>query len=110
MSRQPDSRPCRICGLAPEIRLSSEHGRFCLFYGVRIAPEEAGEADSPIRRRCLQDGNHFVWPLCGLTAQQLLEWKRQHADWHLDRLGLKVAIISGTVSGLVTVIGLLLGR
>ncbi|RME42251.1 MAG: hypothetical protein D6791_18230, partial [Chloroflexi bacterium] len=94
----------------PEIRLSREHGRFCLFYGVRIAPEEADDARSPIRRRCLQDGNHFVWPLRGMTSQQLLEWKQRHADWHLDRMGVKVAMLSGLVSAQVTALGLLLGR
>lgn len=103
-------RPCRICGLAPNIRLSEEHGQYCLYYGVRITPEEAGNPQSILRRRCIEDGNLFVWPLRGLTPIQLLDWRRQQADWRLKRLSLKSAMIIGGISVLLTLAGLLIAN
>lgn len=89
---RPDTRPCAACGLAPRIRLNRNLGRYCLYYGVRIPSDETREM-TVLRRHCMRDGNHFVWPVEGYTAKELLAWKMTHADWHLKRTAIKVVII-----------------
>jgi len=108
--RSNDTRPCRICGLAPQIRISAEHGQFCLYYGVRLANDETRDRDNALRQRCIKDGNHFTWPVKGMTAGQLLEWRRQHMDWHLRRVSLKWAMFVGAVSIGLTVLGMILAN
>ena len=93
----PDSRPCAACGLAPKIRLNNNLGQYCLYYGTRIPKDEAREMSS-LRKHCKEDGNHFVWPVQGYSAKDLLAWKMTMADWRLKRMFLKVAIIVALAS------------
>ena len=104
-----DTRPCAICGLAPKIRLGKgQYGQYCLFYGARIAPEESQNATVGLRKHCIEDGNHFTWPLRGYTAKDLLAWRINHQDWYLRRTAIKVGAIVAIVSVALTALGVVL--
>lgn len=100
----PDSRPCKLCGLAPRIRINNNLGRYCLYYGTRIPEDEAREITG-LRKICIEDGNHFVWPVQGYTAKDLLAWKMTMTDWRLKRTFLKVAIFVALLSLALTPFG-----
>ena len=93
----PDTRPCSACGLAPRIRLNNHLGRYCLYFGTRIPEDEARDLGG-LRKFCIEDGNHFVWPVHGYSAKELLAWRMTMADWRLKRTFLKVAIVVALAS------------
>lgn len=99
--------PCRICGLAPQIRISDEHGQFCLFYGVRVTQDEANDPLSPLRRRCIQDGNQFTWPVKDVSPLQLLEWRRMHSEWRLTTMSKRFGIWIGAATLVLMALSLL---
>ncbi len=100
MQYKPKTRPCSLCGLASTIDVdrNTEMGSVCVWYNTRITPDELDDPSAPLRTRCKQDGNHFVWkqqdvrPLDVLNARVLL------ADWYQNRMmsktGITVAVIS----------------
>ncbi|MGI9304640.1 MAG: hypothetical protein ACR2RB_18330 [Gammaproteobacteria bacterium] len=101
-----DTRPCSICGLGPKIRLGKgQYGQFCLYYGVRIAPEESQDVTFSLRAYCIKDGNHFTWPTRGYSAKDLLAWRINHTDWYLKRTAMKVAAVVAIVSVVLSVVG-----
>ncbi len=101
------TRPCSICGLSVPIPLrQGALGRVCLFYGIRIAPDEINDPSAPLRRHCVNDGNHFTWPARGISALELLDWRKDYLDWHIRRKSLRVAIVAGVVSAIVGLVGL----
>lgn len=78
--------PCRLCAFAiPIVATRQDHGRLCIWYGVRIPADELAEPISALRTKCLRDGNNFHWPLMGMTPERLLEWRMRLADWQLQR-------------------------
>lgn len=109
--QRPDTRACSVCGLAPLIRINQgDLGRFCLYYGVRIPPNELDASNRGIRVYCVRDGNHFVWPLVGIKPKELLEWRVQHIDRHLQRKALIWGIVIAVISLFMTAIGVWAGR
>jgi hypothetical protein len=88
-------------------------GRYCLFFQVRIPEDEESDGNSELRKACVKSGNHFTWPLDGLTAKDLLDYRFKHADWRLKRWALKVgmAVGVGTVAVplVLYLVGLILG-
>lgn len=46
-----------------------------------------------LRRHCMQDGHHFVWPVERYTAKELFAWTMTRADWHRKRTAIEVAIV-----------------
>ena len=99
--------PCAICGLAPQIRIRPEaKDRFCMFYGIRITADEANDPCSTLRQHCLQDGNHFTWPVQGFGPNDLLAWHRVHLDWHFKRKAIRITIYTGVASVLLGTLGL----
>lgn len=104
--RTGDKRPCAVCGLAPKIRLDGDYGRVCLFYGVRILPEEENDTNKGMRAYCMKDGNNFVWPVLGLNHKDLLDWSIHRNDWYLKRTALKVGAVVGVLGVVLTAIGI----
>ena len=104
-----DTRPCAVCGLAPKIKLkNADMGQFCLYYGVRIPVDEANQIQRGLRALCLQDGNHFTWPVLGYSAEKLLQWRMTHVDWHLKRSALKVGAFAGVISLIISGVALIM--
>lgn len=104
-----DNRPCAICGLAPKIRLSSDgnnYGRYCLYYGLRVPPEELNNVHEGLRLVCREDGNHFTWPVIGVTPKDLLDWRMDHMDRHFHRKVLVWGVLIGVATILVTALGI----
>jgi len=100
------TRPCGLCGLSVPIPIrGGALGRVCLFYGIRIAPDEINDPSAPLRRQCVVNGNHFTWPARGMSASELLAWRREHLDWAVGRRSLHVAIVTGIVTAAATLIG-----
>jgi len=100
-----DRRPCKICGLAPKIKVREGLGQYCLYYGIRIADDEASDTNNWVRKICLQDGNNFTWPVIGLKADELLEWRREHLDRHLRRKALIWGVAIGVASLVISMLG-----
>jgi hypothetical protein len=104
------TQPCAICGLAPQIPLANgSFGRVCLFYDTRISGDELSETSRGIRKACLDDGDHFAWPLRGVRPTELLAWRMTHNDWWLQRLNAKAASAGVAVTTLGAVLGFVLG-
>jgi len=102
-----DTRPCSACGMAAKIKLDQALGSYCLWYQVRISPDELSERKTPLRARCITDGNNFIWPLVGVKSVELVNYKRDHHDWYIKRTSLKVGMVIAVVSvvvGLVSVV------
>lgn len=102
-SAPSDSRPCAICALAGDIPLGEGHGRFCLYFGVRIAPDELGDTKASLRKHCLRAGNQFTWPVRGASAHEMLEWRMQHQDWRLRRSAERISAVVGVVGVVLTI-------
>lgn len=101
-----DSRPCAICGLAPQTRLSRGHGRWCLYYSMRVAADEEGDPNAPLRAHCRRDGNHFIFPLVGFTASDLLEYTIRHAEMRNKMRSKMYAAYGSVVAALAAVAAL----
>lgn len=109
--------PCRLCAFAVKIYASrnTDHGRQCIWYGVRLPAGELEQSTSEVRLHCLRDGNNFQWPLQGYTTEKVLDLRMKLTDWNLQRSPTSVqrlaSIISLVLSGIaigVTVVGLVL--
>jgi len=101
-----DSRPCAVCGLAPKIRLNTDSmGRYCLYYGVRIPPEDLNKVDEGLREYCRLDGNHFTWPVRNVDPKELLDWRIQHNDRHFNRKVLVWGVAIGVLTIVITALG-----
>lgn len=48
--------PCRLCALAVQIEAGADHGRWCLWYRIRLPSAELQGQLSEVRRHCLRDG------------------------------------------------------
>ncbi len=104
--------PCRLCAFAVPIYASREHnhGRQCIWYGVRLPADELEQPSSDVRRHCLRDGNNFQWPLKGFTSEKVLALRMKLTDWNLQRSSTAVqrlaSIISLVLSGVAIVVSI----
>jgi hypothetical protein len=102
--------PCRLCAFAVPIYASREHnhGRQCIWYGVRLPADELEQPSSDVRQHCVRDGNNFQWPLKGFTSEKVLELRMKLTDWNLQRSSTVVqrlsSIISLVLSGIAIVV------
>lgn len=91
--------PCRLCAFAIRITATrQDHGRWCIWYGVRVPADELDRSTSALRMQCLRDGNNFQWPLAGLSSERLLEWRMRLSDWQLQRSTMATQKIAAVVS------------
>ncbi len=109
--------PCRLCAFAVTITAShsTDHGKLCIWYGVRLPADELKQPRSDVRSHCMRDGNNFQWPIRGYSTKQLLEQRMKLTDWYLQRSSTSTqrlaSIISLALSGIaigVTVVSLFL--
>jgi len=106
MLKKNSTRPCNLCGLAPEITAREGLGVYCLYFGMRIPQDEAEDPRSAFRQSCVANGNHFVWPVKGVNPAELHEWKIAHEDWYLNRKAVKAGMIVGLISLVASAIGI----
>lgn len=92
--------PCRLCAFAVKIYASrnADHGRQCIWYGVRLPARELEQSTSDVRLHCLRDGNNFQWPLRGFTTEKLIELRMKMTDWYLQRSSTSVQRLANIVS------------
>lgn len=79
--------PCRLCAFAVTITAShsTDHGKLCIWYGVRLSADELKLPRCDVRNSCIRDGNNFQWPIRGYSTKQLLEQRMNLTDWYLQR-------------------------
>lgn len=103
------SPPCAICGMAAKISLSNHQDeRYCLWYKVRLPADEVNDPQTPLRQYCVRDGNHFAWPLRGITPLELAEYARIHLDWATHRRSARVTLLSNRIGMVIGVASLAL--
>lgn len=96
---------CKHCGLCSPSE--NEKGFYCLYYTCELPNTDAEDIDTPLRRQCRMDGNHFIWPVKGITPLELVRLKIDAEKPLFSRHTAIASLWLSTMGFLVSVVSLL---
>lgn len=83
-SNRPPCSLCHFCRTALEVR-GIERGGYCLWFDAPIREDEIDDRSAPLRRTCLQDGDHFIWRMKDTDPIALVAWRKSLFDQEIQR-------------------------